>query len=168
MKIPIQIKKNNKNILSNKGYAMLFSIVIISIISLLAIGLSNTSYKQLILSSVARDSQTSFFESDTATECALYADTVDHINSSTGTWLCGVDQDGVDNVFKTGDLLSGNPGYRADYQYNNQTYPCFDFDVETLTPVNPGDPTTRIKSRGYNSCDKQNPRTVEREIQVTY
>ncbi len=151
------------------GYAILFAVVIVSVISMIAIGLSNTTYKQLILSSVARDSQTSFFQSDTATECALYADGVENMTSASGSpWLCGVDANGNDYSLTIGPLASGGDGYQVSPTNPSAIGPCFDFSVERLVPVNPGDPTTLTRGKGYNSCDKNNPKTVEREIQVRY
>ena len=154
---------------TQKGYAILFAVVIVSVISMIAIGLSNTTYKQLILSSVAKDSQVSFFQSDTATECALYADNVEGMTATTlSPWNCGVDENNVDYSLDVRALSSGADGYEVTPTTPNATTSCFDFSVEKTIPANPGDPSTTIKGRGYNSCDKNNPKTVEREIQVTY
>ena len=60
----------------NKGFAMLFTVLIITLILSIAIGISNLSLKQMILSSLAKDSQISFYEADTAVECGLYYDSV--------------------------------------------------------------------------------------------
>lgn len=148
----------------NNGYAILFAIVIVSIITLLSLGLSNTAYKQLVLSSLASDSQTAYFQSDTATECALYADTVAGITESTNTrWSCGIMSSGTtDFLFSVAPFGTG--GYSLT-PVNADTSPCFEFDVDKLNtdPV-----STIIYARGYNSCDKTNPKTVEREIKVTY
>ena len=159
------MKINKEN--TRSGYAILFAVVIVSVVSFLAIGLSNTTYKQLILSSVARDSSTSFFQADTGTECALYADLVLQmgVNETANPWPCGVDARGNDLLYK---INKNDQGYYLNTVNDSQTIPCFEFSVEKLTPIQPNDPTVDIKSRGYNSCDKRNPRTVEREIEVTY
>ncbi len=150
---------------NNKGYAVLFAVVVVSIISMIALGLSNSTYKQLVLSSLANDSQLSFFQSDTATECALYADNVLDMSSSLPpSWSCGKDLNGNDMSFSisgTGD------NYTTFSSLSGQSIPCFDFEV-----VKADDGTglikTNIFARGYNSCNKLNPKTVEREIKVTY
>src|SRR5574343_1489902 len=82
----LKLNKNNQS-----GYAILFTVVIVSVISIIAIGLSNTAYKSMILSSVAKDSQTAFYQSDTATECALYADTNPDVLSG-NNFKCGLDE----------------------------------------------------------------------------
>jgi hypothetical protein len=157
-------KQENKN---QKGYAILFAVVVISIISMLAIGMSNTTYKQLVLSSLANDSQVSFYQSDTATECALYADNVLLMTTDTySSWQCGKDNNGDDMTFNVSSIPSGS---RSDFNLSptilGSSIPCFDLDV-IKTGTSPVE--TNIYARGYNSCDKANPKTVEREIKVTY
>ncbi len=160
------------------GYAILFVVVIVSIISIIAVGISSTTFKQLILSSLANDSQVSFYQSDTAVECALYAQNIVGLNTiqSGSSWPCGKDINNANLSFIF------NPGQLGTYSFlstiSTQPWPCFDFNiVETSTPIlnntlNPDDVgtinTTNIYGRGYNNCIKTNPRTVEREIKVTY
>lgn len=151
-----------------KGYAILFAVVIVSVISVIAIGLSNTTYKQLILSSVAKDSQVSFFQADTAAECAIYAENIEQIKAPVSSWSCGLNEKGEPFVFDIEELSGG--GYYAYPVFGTKKVatPCFDFSVQNLTAVNPNDPNIKISAKGYNSCDKKSPRTVEREIQVFY
>lgn len=145
------------------GYAILFAVVIVSVISMLALGLSNSTFKQLVLSSLANDSQISFFQSDTATECALYADNIENMSSNLpSSWSCGKDINGNDMSFS----ISGTgEDYTTTSGVAGQSIPCFDFQI-TKTGTSPL--ITTIYARGYNSCNKLNPKTVEREIKVTY
>jgi len=163
---------NSKKINLNKlfttqdgGYAILFAVVVVSIISMLAIGLSNTTYKQLILSSLANDSQLSFYQSDNATECALYAENVVGMASITSPWKCGKDSNNSDYSF----TITGPTGDPQNYNFvpsiNGTSIPCFNFNI-TKTTMPPID--TNIYARGYNSCNSTSPKTVEREIRVQY
>ncbi len=171
----------NKSI-RQKGYAILFTVVVIGIISVIAIGLSNTTYKQLILSSTAKDSQVSYYQSDTATECALYADTGGALGpieaSGTGQISCGLDKNG--NLSKL-DVTYTLNGTTKSYVAKPDTYPsgdsCYMFTInkvsqDTPGPANPGSNITTIittlDASGYNICDTANPRTVERTIEVRY
>ena len=147
----------------NNGYAILFAVVMVSIISMLAIGLSNSSYKQLVLSLLAKDSQTAFFQADTASECALYADNIMHMTAIYGSWFCGKGLDSNDIPF-TISAGSGPDDYELN-PTNAGSGPCFKISV-TKTGTSPIE--TTIKSKGYNSCDLGNRRTVEREIEVKY
>lgn len=154
-----------------QGYAILFTVVIVSAISVIAAGLSNTIYKQLVLSSLAKDSQTAFYQSDTATDCALLADRVvkDDIETYPGfttandvSWSCGgvamlvnpVGSDGSYKIYPTAEKETENT-------------PCYRIDVTKDISESPKIKTV-ILAKGYNICNKDNIRTVEREIKITY
>lgn len=151
-----------------RGYAILFTVIIVSAISVITAGLSNTAYKQLILSSLAKDSQAAFYQSDTATDCALYADQVDFENpvfKDGGTWSCG------ESSLNVTPLVAG--GYKIEPQNQTSKNPCFRISVnKSVVAVDDGsgntETKTEISAKGYNICDKNNTRTVEREIQINY
>ncbi len=147
------------------GYAILFSVVIISIISMLSLGLSNTSYKQLVLSSLANNSQSAYFQSDTAMECALYSALVAGLTPSSGSWNCGVDSTDANQVFAKSSFGTNGTGYNL-VLTTPGTLACFEIDVDKPAVGSSG--VTTINTRGYNSCNKASLRTVERAIQVKY
>lgn len=161
-----RINMKNKN--NNEGYAILFTVVIVSAISVVTAGLSNAIYKQLILSSLAKDSQVAFYQSDTATDCALYADRVKKqldptfgtINNA--TWSCG----GVTNVVSP-ILPVGSYKIYPPSGTENSNNPCFRIEVN-VDNTDPLVKKTTILSKGYNICNKTNIRTVEREIKIYY
>ena len=155
------MKKNKQN-----GYALLFVMVIITIISAVTAGLANTALKEAIISSVARDSQSAFYASDTATECALYF----HYNYATivpslvnSKWSCGKTQAGgtYDLTFSGGvnnySLVSSSA--------STTNEPCF--NITSTTTSSAGIDTTVITSKGYNICNTSNSRSVERAIKAT-
>ena len=165
------LKKKNQ-----KGYAILFTIVIVSAVSVITAGLSNTAYKQVVLSSLANDSQTAFYQSDTASDCALYADRVEALKTlpdgvtrsnaitNGGSWSCG----GVDlDVVVNSDGKGGYSIYPKPTVVDNSG-PCFRIDVSKDKITYPLFIETTIIAKGYNFCDKTNPRTVEREIEIKY
>ena len=150
-----------------KGYAILFTIVIVSAVSVITAGLTNAAYKQLILSSLAKDSQSAFYQADTAGDCALYADrvvgkTLPNIITTGGDWTCGGSSLTVGNISTNGYTIY--PKSPADVS----SFPCFRIDVTKDTTTNPGITRTTIKAKGYNICNTTNLRTVEREIQIDY
>lgn len=151
----------------NSGFALLFTVVIISVVSVVTAGLTNAIYKQSILSSLARDSQSSFYQADTASECALYAD-FNKISYTGSTFI----EDHLSVPWKCGDILllssyvdasSGSykllPNFADDEEDNN---PCFRIYVDK------NEEQSSIKARGYNICNMLNKRTVEREIETIY
>lgn len=158
-----------------RGYAMLFTVVVVSIVATIAMGLSGSAYKQVILSSVAKDSQSAFYQSDTATECALYADfklggPVASTKIGSGSWKCGKDNslNWKDVVLYLDTLNMSDTNYS--FLPSDPSGPgvvirssCFEFDVDKSDPTK-----TVVKARGYNNCDKRDQKTVEREIEVNY
>lgn len=155
--------KNKKN---QKGYAILFAVVIVSAISVITVGLSNIAYKQLILSSLAKDSQLAFYQADTAGDCALYADRVvstevPSILNMT-SWVCS------NANLQVIPALDGSGGYDLLPQDINSLSPCFRINVVKDLTSAPPLIKTKILAKGYNICDVSNLRTVEREIEINY
>lgn len=162
-------RKTNKN----GGYAILFTVVVVGIISMITIGLSNAAYKQLVLSSVARDSTTAFYQADIGSECALYADNEYNMlntNIPTGT-TCGSDP--TDSLNPAIPLFFTQPvpnngviSYDLILEDEILNKKCFRINVtktESEFSI-----STKIQAMGYNICKKSNSRTVERAIEVNY
>lgn len=149
--------------LNNGGYAILFTVVIVGIISMITIGLSNTAYKQTVLSSVAKDSTIAFYQADIGSECALYADTKLSMFSddtkTSGEFDCAGNK--LKYVHETGTSL-----YKLNTE--NETSPKKCFRIEMTKTVDINGVISTIVSKGYNRCDKSNIRTVERGINVVY
>lgn len=67
---------------SEQGFTLLLAALIASIVLALGISISGIVQKELILSSIGRDSQFAFYAADSAAECALYWDIRHQIFSS--------------------------------------------------------------------------------------
>jgi hypothetical protein len=142
----------------------------------------NISLKELMLSTSGRDSQLAFNAADTGLECALYWDfnyqlfaTSTHSGASPSNIFCA-DQDITANSY----WVWKNPPTN-----DNQAETIFGFNIFSDNPNRqdctivsvkkvqiPGPPTnpfaTTIESRGYNTCDINNLRRVERGLRMTY
>lgn len=148
-----------------KGFAMLFTVLIVSLILSIAIGISNLTLKQTILSSLAKDSQISFYQADTAVECGMYYDAADAFPLGTtpgavsGPIVCGESQFLI-------DLSQSDTDYLVFLQsLSDQSQPCSSivFDKKTLASSS----ETIVQGRGYNVCST-NPRQVQRALEVRY
>ena len=158
--------KNTTN-QKQKGYAILFTVVMVSVISAIALGIANSTYKQQILSSITKDSIIAFYQADTAADCALYADL--HSDLSTmNLWSCGSKTNGTPYDLKVTNTISGN---LSKYFFNPNdgfigTNPCFSFEISKDTST--GVTVTKIKARGFSICNTVSLRAVEREIDINY
>jgi hypothetical protein len=156
----------NQPLTAKRGFALLYAVLVASL--LLAIGLSifNITIKELILSSSARDSEFAFFAADTGTDCALYWDYVGGAfgaESPAGSITCvgqtvpvSTEVDGEDSTHTFSLDLGADNAY------------CTEVTVEKTATSDGLFVGTSILSRGYNTCDAGNPRRVERAIRVTY
>ncbi len=74
---------------SEQGIAILFAVLMASALALVALGISQISYKELIFSLEARDSNLAFMAADTGIECGLYMDSVQAFVTSTSSTFSG-------------------------------------------------------------------------------
>lgn len=145
---------------TQKGYAILFTMVIIGIIMAFVTGASNRVYKQIILSSTAKDSQVAFYQADMAGECAIYLTSNPSIDlSSLNSVICGVDKDGNPLTLTITPL--GSDVYSLKTSLVDE--PCFEIVADISLP-----PDVNIKTRGYNTCNQSSLRRLERGIEIEY
>jgi hypothetical protein len=160
----IILKINNNIKTDQSGFAMLFTVLIVSLILSIAIGISNLSFKQTVLSSLAKDSQISFYEADTAIECGLYYDTVllsFPLGTDSSTVLpsisCGNNTFSYDNTQSYTDYIV----YKQDII--DTTKPCSTLLFDKVTSLG----ISIVQGRGYNICSSS-VRQVERALEVRY
>ncbi len=168
----LHTKEKNK-ITKYRGYTILFTILVITVLSTLAAGVANISIKQRILSRLASDSQTAMYVADAGMECALYHYYLGTLTSGNIECLEIEDPElGSAITVQLSDILgaAGNMSYRK-FSFgpvpapsaNNK--PCFEIDIEKDTM---NDEVSRIVVRGYNVCDSNNTSRVERALEVTF
>jgi len=145
------LKKNKE-----AGFVILFTVLIVSVILSISLGVFNITIKELNISSSSRDSRFAFFASDTGVECATYWDIKgDKFSTSTsGDINCA----GV-----TINDMGGSGVYVNRFLLNLSNGSCTDVTVDKTDGA-----FTVITSRGYNTCVLTNPRRVERALRVRY
>ena len=153
--------KTNKK---ERGFTLLLATIISSL--LLAVGAAMFAIikKEIILSSLGRDSQFAFYAADTGAECALYWDFRHDIFSATSSAWLGKTCDSQD----LGPIQFVAYDQPMVFQYDPNGY-C---SIVSVTKYTPGSPeSTRIDSRGYStSCATiaTNPRALERAVEIFY
>lgn len=155
----LQNKKSN-------GYTILFTILVISVLATLSVGIANISIKQRFLSRLASDSQSAMYLTDAGMECALYNYYLGTLN---GTFSCLMLKDpgsGSATTINMKEATAGSGIFTFDTSLTPvaDTEPCF--QIETTQDANGN--ITKIISRGYNTCKTTDSRRVERALEVTF
>lgn len=178
-----------------RGFALLLTIIVVSIVLAIGLSLLNITVKQFTLSATARDSEEAFHTANSGVECMQYHRSVDStyadlVNGGSAPSLpCG----GYSQVYSNADhdTLSGNRYiYNYIYQYDLNGNACIETSMYLLDTrssasainnytVNEGLETlscgagvvcTAIFSRGFNrGCSQLDSiRTVQREITIEF
>lgn len=178
---------------SERGFVILFAVLIAAIVLAITIGIANIAFKEIRLSSIARDSHLAFFAADSGAECALYHDLrLGLFDADTPPASVVINCDGISDVEAFQAIGSGNESI---YQFVNSNFATGTFEISSVLPsgvtvqlcssvtvkkhvpfVNrAGDSLleTQIDSFGYNgSCNtvgmSTDQRLVERHVYVHY
>ncbi len=169
-----------------RGFAMLFAVLVSSVLLSIGISIFNLTVKDLLLSSSGRESQFAFYAADTGVECALYWDFRGanvFATSTDDTVRTPSDPDCVNTLSNiqpvdVTNYISRTPTTAVtrfeitipNLDANGDSAPyCAIVTVTKSAAVAGGVIETTIDSRGYNtSCDSTNAYRVERALQVTY
>ena len=160
---------NTVNFLKNKktkGYTILFTILVISVLATLSVGIANISIKQRFLSRLASDSQSAMYLADAGMECALYQY---YLGTLSGQFDCLLLKNPGSGSAQTVTMKEATSGSNIFTFYSfgipiPDTDPCF--QIETTLDGNGN--IIKIISRGYNTCKATDSRRVERALEVTF
>jgi hypothetical protein len=164
---------------SQKGFVALFAVLLATVVLSISIGIANISYKEVVLSSAAREANSAFFAADSGAECMLLHDLKLGIFTGPGPFppisCFGQDPDSTFSPIPY-DNEGSTPSYAFGYQY--------DLDdscarIELHKNVEEGDAFyTKIEAKGYNmSCLQMSTiqpgtaiasRLVERAVRASY
>jgi len=150
----------------NRGVTLLIAITITASLILVSVGMVNLALRKAFLVSASRDSQFAFYAADTGIECAIYWDVKNpsgysaFATSTTSTIFCN--QDALNSNNPIPAIVGGPSSPSFVLTFLPDPY-CARV---TVTKFDNG--TTRIESRGYNTCDATSPNRVERAVRVTY
>ena len=152
----------NKN---QKGFVALFTVLLVSVILAMAIGIASISLKEIVLSSSASEGNKSFYAADGGIECALFLTRTNFIDSA--PQCNGL---AVLNFSDSSDA-DANEVYTFSARLGAESELCANVTIKRAL-TNPGlGYSVLIESKGTNTaCDDTaiNPKKVERSIRVTY
>ncbi len=170
---------NFKNNIKNKGFVILFAVILVSIILSVSIGLSDIVFKELSFGTQAHNTGEAFLAADTGVECALLYEFKGSFMTSTGDSIYGyptTDSEPL-NVECAGSNIALNLDQSGLY---SATGPWV-FYLPNLgstgkacakVQVTKSGASTNIISKGYSrggdttNCYSVVPNIVEREIEI--
>lgn len=145
-----------------RGFTLLIAVILSSVVLTVGLALLDIAYKQVLLSSTAKQSQHAFYAADTALECALYYDQQQDAFNTNPNALTQLSCNGQTINFTS----SGSAPKQTSY-----LVPCTGGGTQAEVVIYknyPTAPTTRIYASGFNSCEAADPRRVERGLKVVY
>lgn len=175
----------------DRGYTLLFAVLVTSIVLSVAISILSISRKEFVLSTSARESQFAFYAADSGLECASYFDVVNpqhQFNSTTSaaTIICGA-MSATKSVSPT--YTEAGPLSTTTFTFNFPTTSalsgtaCSNVVVTKARTVIPANGSSSARTRsdttivasGYNvgwnpgpsDCSASNPKKVERQLKLT-
>lgn len=164
-----------KDFQKNKGYTLLFAVLVSSIVLSIGISILTISKKEFLLSASARDSTSAFYAADSALECAAYHDSLGVFATSTtpGVFQCA----GVSITRGGGATGTAYEPYEFSFQMPlGSSGACSIVTVEKFYDIDDL-LTTKILAKGYNigwlggedgECADASSRRVERALQLIY
>jgi hypothetical protein len=151
------------------GFAMLFTVLIVSLILTIAVSISNLTLRQAVLSNLAKDSQAAFSQADAAVECGMYEDTYMGRFPVGTTVGSGTSADAPGTLACGSATLSLSPSRSyTDYlvyvfQNPDNNKPCFSIIFDKTNSAQ----YSRVQGTGSNICGSST-RRVERSLEVKY
>lgn len=166
---------------TQKGFTLLLSIVITSMLLLVSFVVANISLKQLVLAYAGQESQYSFYNADSGLECAMYWDSNGDTFATTSpyaskTVTCAgqsVTTNSQNDIptYPVSTSVVGNTQVPTNLPTSifriNYTRGCAIVTVNKYYDV-AGVYRTLIQSKGYNTCDVNSDRRFERGIKIDF
>jgi len=166
---------------TNNGFVLSFAVLVSGILLSIGLGIFSITMKELVISSSGRESQFAFYAADTGGECALYWD-IRHTGFDSSVFATSSDS----SILPSGSnvncdreditVISSGWDTSRGWVVSNQspTTATTEFDMTfsngscaTVYVFKDG-ADTRIDSHGFNTCDENNPRRVERGLRIRY
>lgn len=145
-----------------RGFTLLIAVILASVLLTVGIALLDIAYKQVILSSSAKQSQYAFYAADAALECALYYDQrFDAFNTN---------PDNITSISCGGFTIPISPAGSAP-RVTTFSIPCADGGSQATLRIyknDSGSDPSKLYASGFSSCNASDPRRIERGMRVAY
>ncbi len=182
-----------KNLKKNKGFTLLFAVIVSTLVLAVGASIISIALKQVLLSGVGRDSQFAFYAANTGIECALYwelkglgVDEDDFSPAFPNSNSIPSYTSSQKEKTKCAEVKILSPGVRKEFgdfkiesSLDVQGFKVSSFRINNFKDSQDNDLPycvdvfvkkkgiqTIIDARGYNTCDKNNPRRIERGLEL--
>ena len=153
------VKKNKVS--GNRGFTLFIAMVVMGVLMLIAAGVASLAVRQSRIAYSARESQFAFYAADTGIDCAIYWD----ISNPSGSSAFATSSSSSISCNETSATVGGSSQSTFSFDLSPDPY-CV--EVTVTKEYDDGTLVTTIESLGYNTCDTDNPRRVERAVRATY
>lgn len=154
-----------------QGFTLLYASLVSALILAIGIAIASFALRGTVFSSSARQSVYAIYAADTGVECASYLDFVENAfgpGSAPATYSCfgqnvtvgGVSYGNTDTFELRFGPVTGEPYCTIVYVRKDNN------DSDSSCPV--GVECTAVEARGYNTCDTDDPRRIERALRTDY
>lgn len=185
------LKKNTTKVNNIRGFTLLFAVLVSTLVLSVGASVISIALKQLVISGTGRDSQYAFYAANTGIECATYWDLLpgsdfatssDSGNTLSPLMACADNRDLYNKIYvDKPDFYGQEPGnaesretfFRLTFEDSEHELPyCVDVTVlKYVEPAKNGQNkriATKITANGYNTCKTDNPRRIERGLEINY
>ncbi len=161
-----------------RGFALLYAVVVSSVLLSVALGVSNIALKEIVFGTSAKDANDAFYAADTAAECTLFYDnssleTNPFIGSDPVDFYCAGNLVSIHNTIPSGDIItwvftitdlgnSNSPTACANVTLEKQMIGTVQFTRVTAVGYNNG----TVASSGDNCVPTAT--SVQRVIELNY
>jgi Tfp pilus assembly protein PilE len=149
---------------SSQGFALVITLIFVSVVLALGVSLLDVAYKQILLSSSSRQSQYAFYNADSAMECALYYDQKTGVfgYDYTGPYSFTCGGFSLNTIQRDGPSVGGSRTTIYDVS-------CAGGGVSArVTVIKQPNGATNLYANGYNTCDSAVASRIERGLKVFY
>jgi hypothetical protein len=151
---------------SARGFTLLIAVILSSVILSLSLALLDIAYKQVVLSSIAKNSQYAFYAADSLLECGLYYD-----QQTAGFAYAGLPSDTIFCEEQTINLTTppNSTSVNGSTRTTEFFVPCAGGGMRgQILVVKDSSGETVIYANGYNTCNESDARRIERGLRISY
>ena len=163
MKSLFSFPKKTEAAQSNKGFIVVYAIIIGTILVAASTSIFSITLKELQLSRFGEASTQAFFVSEAGAECAMYWVIRGAFSDFGPAWGDDIECNGQTFAVAS-DMSDGDNTAEFTVRYNEPNGFC----VDVLVFLDPVTKSGVVQARGYNTCDTASSFRTERAVEIDF